>query len=87
MLVVRADMIAIECVVRGYLSGSGWKEYKTSGAVCGIQAADGLTRIRQAAGADLHAGHQGQQRPRREHLVRPHGGHWQAANLANSCAT
>ena len=30
MLVARADMIAIECVVRGYLSGSGWKEYKTT---------------------------------------------------------
>ena len=42
MLVVRADMIAIECVVRGYLSGSGWKEYKTNGAVCGIKLPAGL---------------------------------------------
>ncbi len=42
MLVVRADMIAIECVVRGYLSGSGWKEYKTSGTVCGIELPTGL---------------------------------------------
>jgi phosphoribosylaminoimidazole-succinocarboxamide synthase len=42
MLVVRADMIAIECVVRGYLSGSGWKEYKTNGAVCGIKLPTGL---------------------------------------------
>ena len=42
MLVVRADMIAIECVVRGYLSGSGWKEYKSSGAVCGIKLPAGL---------------------------------------------
>jgi phosphoribosylaminoimidazole-succinocarboxamide synthase len=42
MLVVRADMIAIECVVRGYLSGSGWKEYKTSGEVCGIKLPSGL---------------------------------------------
>jgi phosphoribosylaminoimidazole-succinocarboxamide synthase len=42
MLVVRADMIAIECVVRGYLSGSGWKEYKTSGTVCGIKLPTGL---------------------------------------------
>jgi phosphoribosylaminoimidazole-succinocarboxamide synthase len=42
MLVVRADMIGIECVVRGYLSGSGWKEYKTSGSVCGIQLPAGL---------------------------------------------
>ena len=42
MLVVKADMIAIECVVRGYLSGSGWKEYKSSGAVCGIKLPAGL---------------------------------------------
>jgi phosphoribosylaminoimidazole-succinocarboxamide synthase len=42
MLVVRADMIAIECVVRGYLSGSGWKEYKSSGSVCGIALPPGL---------------------------------------------
>ncbi|HSY11439.1 MAG TPA: phosphoribosylaminoimidazolesuccinocarboxamide synthase [Verrucomicrobiae bacterium] len=42
MMVLRADMIAIECVVRGYLSGSGWKEYKTSGEVCGIALPKGL---------------------------------------------
>ncbi len=42
MLVVRAEMIAIECVVRGYLSGSGWKEYKASGEVCGIKLPAGL---------------------------------------------
>lgn len=42
MLVVRADMVAIECVVRGYLSGSGWKEYKASGSVCGISLPTGL---------------------------------------------
>src|SRR5260370_2395295 len=37
MLVACADMVTIECVVRGYISGSGWKEYKNSGSVCGIQ--------------------------------------------------
>ncbi|HYN14944.1 MAG TPA: phosphoribosylaminoimidazolesuccinocarboxamide synthase [Terriglobales bacterium] len=42
MLVVRADMIAIECVVRGYLSGSGWKEYQQNGRVCGIDLPRGL---------------------------------------------
>ena len=42
MLVVRADMIAIECVVRGYLSGSGWKEYQQNGKVCGIKLPPGL---------------------------------------------
>jgi phosphoribosylaminoimidazole-succinocarboxamide synthase len=42
MLVVRADMVAIECVVRGYISGSAWKEYKQAGSVCGISLPQGL---------------------------------------------
>jgi phosphoribosylaminoimidazole-succinocarboxamide synthase len=42
MLVVRAEMVAIECVVRGYLSGSGWREYQQSGKVCGTQLPRGL---------------------------------------------
>jgi len=42
MLVVRADMVPIECVARGYLSGSGWKEYKSTGTVCGIPLPSGL---------------------------------------------
>jgi len=37
MLVRRTQVVPIECVVRGYLSGSGWKEYKASGKVCGIK--------------------------------------------------
>jgi phosphoribosylaminoimidazole-succinocarboxamide synthase len=42
MLVKRANMIEIECVARGYISGSGWKEYQQSGTVCGIQLPAGL---------------------------------------------
>jgi phosphoribosylaminoimidazole-succinocarboxamide synthase len=42
MLVRRAEMVNIECVVRGYLSGSGWKEYQRTGAVCGIALPGGL---------------------------------------------
>jgi phosphoribosylaminoimidazole-succinocarboxamide synthase len=42
MLVTHANMVAIECVVRGYLSGSGWKEYKATGKVCGIDLPKGL---------------------------------------------
>ncbi len=42
MLVRRTQPLAIECVVRGYLSGSGWKEYQQSGAVCGIALPAGL---------------------------------------------
>jgi phosphoribosylaminoimidazole-succinocarboxamide synthase len=42
MLVKRARMIEIECVARGYLSGSGWKEYRANGTVCGIALPPGL---------------------------------------------
>jgi phosphoribosylaminoimidazole-succinocarboxamide synthase len=42
MLVRRADMLTIECIVRGYLSGSGWKEYRQSGTVHGIPLPAGL---------------------------------------------
>jgi phosphoribosylaminoimidazole-succinocarboxamide synthase len=42
MMVMRADMFPVECVARGYLSGSGWKEYKATGTVCGIKLPDGL---------------------------------------------
>ena len=42
MLVQRAEMFPVECVVRGYLSGSGWKEYKANGSVCGIKLPAGL---------------------------------------------
>ena len=42
MLVRRAQMFPVECVVRGYLAGSGWKDYRASGAVCGIPLPSGL---------------------------------------------
>ncbi|OGB88187.1 MAG: phosphoribosylaminoimidazolesuccinocarboxamide synthase [candidate division NC10 bacterium RIFCSPLOWO2_12_FULL_66_18] len=42
MLVRKARVIPFECVVRGYLSGSGWKEYRESGSVCGIRLPKGL---------------------------------------------
>lgn len=42
MVVVKADMVPVECVVRGYLSGSGWKEYQQTGEVCGIKLPSGL---------------------------------------------
>jgi phosphoribosylaminoimidazole-succinocarboxamide synthase len=42
MMVMRAEMFPVECVARGYLSGSGWKEYKATGTVCGIQLPPGL---------------------------------------------
>jgi len=42
MLVKRAEVFPVECVARGYLAGSGWREYKKSGRVCGIDLAEGL---------------------------------------------
>jgi phosphoribosylaminoimidazole-succinocarboxamide synthase len=43
MIVKKAKPLAIECIVRGYLSGSGWKEYRKSRTVCGIPLPSGLT--------------------------------------------
>lgn len=42
MLVKRATPLPVECIVRGYLSGSGWQEYLSNGSVCGIALSDGL---------------------------------------------
>jgi phosphoribosylaminoimidazole-succinocarboxamide synthase len=42
MLVKKARVIPVECVVRGYLSGSGWKEYQETGKVCGLKLPKGL---------------------------------------------
>ena len=42
MLVKKADKFPIECIVRGYITGSGWKDYKKTGKVCGITLPEGL---------------------------------------------
>ncbi len=42
MLVMKTEVLPVECVVRGYLSGSGWEEYKKTGEVCGIRLPKGL---------------------------------------------
>jgi phosphoribosylaminoimidazole-succinocarboxamide synthase len=42
MLVKKSKPLPVECIVRGYLSGSGWKEYKDKGTVCGIKLKNGL---------------------------------------------
>jgi phosphoribosylaminoimidazole-succinocarboxamide synthase len=47
MLVQRAEMFPVECVVRGYLSGSGWKDYCGTGGVCGIELPKGLRESEQ----------------------------------------
>ncbi|HMJ95359.1 MAG TPA: phosphoribosylaminoimidazolesuccinocarboxamide synthase [Thermoleophilaceae bacterium] len=47
MLVERLQMVQVECVVRGYITGSGWKDYQSTGAVCGIELPDGLRESEQ----------------------------------------
>ena len=47
--VKRLEMYPVECVARGYITGSGWKEYQRTGSVCGIELPDGPARVRQAA--------------------------------------
>ena len=47
MLVTRTDPLPIECVARGYLSGSGWKDYSATGAICGIRLPGGLCESEQ----------------------------------------
>ncbi len=43
MLVKKAEPLQVECIVRGYISGSGWKSYKENGTLCGIELPKGLT--------------------------------------------
>jgi len=57
----RLEMYPIECVVRGYLSGSGWREYLQTGSVCGIELPAGL-RESEPPRTHLHPGHQGRRR-------------------------
>jgi phosphoribosylaminoimidazole-succinocarboxamide synthase len=47
LLVERLEMAQVECVVRGYITGSGWKDYQATGAVCGIELPDGLRESEQ----------------------------------------
>ena len=47
MLVERLEMFPVECVVRGYITGSGWKDYQSTGAVCGVELPEGLVESEQ----------------------------------------
>jgi phosphoribosylaminoimidazole-succinocarboxamide synthase len=47
MLVERLEMVPLECVVRGYITGSGWKDYQATGAVCGVGLPAGLEESQQ----------------------------------------
>ncbi len=47
MLCHKADVFGVECVVRGYLAGSGWREYQAQGTICGIELPEGLKQCDQ----------------------------------------
>jgi phosphoribosylaminoimidazole-succinocarboxamide synthase len=47
MLVRKTEPLPVECVVRGYISGSGWAEYKTQGSICGIKLPGGMAESQQ----------------------------------------
>ena len=49
MLVKKAQPLPVECIVRGYISGSGWKEYTEKGSICGIQLPEGLQESQKLA--------------------------------------
>ena len=64
------EMLPVECVVRGYITGSGWKDYQATGTVSGIELPAGPAGVRAAARADLHALDEGRGRPRRDDRLR-----------------
>ena len=69
----RLEMLPLECVVRGYITGSGWKDYLATGEVCGHVLPRGLDRVGAASRADLHAVDESADGPRREHRPRAGG--------------
>jgi phosphoribosylaminoimidazole-succinocarboxamide synthase len=62
MLVERAQMFPVECVARGFLAGSGWKEYQSAGTICGIPLPPGLkdgSRLPEPLFTPAHKSHEG----------------------------
>ena len=73
--------ILVEAVVRGYLIGSGWKDYQETGAVCGITLPAGLRQAEKLAAADLHA--RGQGRPAATTTKTSASPKWRSASAPN----
>ncbi len=70
LLVRRLEMLPVECVARGYLTGSGLLDYQKTGTLCGIELPPGIGRGQQVRRAVVHPGHQSRTgRTRREHLA------------------
>ena len=63
MLCKRTTVFPVECVIRGYISGSAWKEYAASGTLAGEKLKAGLVESEKLEPADLQPGDQGRDRP------------------------
>ena len=88
VIVRTLEALPLEAVVRGYLIGSGWKDYQKTGAVCGIALPPGLRLAEKLAAAAVHAGHEGGDgRARREHLVRASGTRGRRHRWLPKCGT
>ena len=71
MLVRRCEMLPVECIVRGYLAGTGWQEYQEAGTVCGLPLPAGLREAdRLPAPIFTPSTKAAGRHPRREHLLR-----------------
>ena len=68
-LVRKAAVVPIECVVRGYLAGSGWKEYQQSGTVCGVPLPTGLRQSEQLPEPIFTPATKEETRPRHQHFL------------------
>ncbi len=64
MVVKKAQPLPVECVVRGYLAGSGWKEYQESRRVCGIELPEGLAAGLATAGGVVYPRDESRERAR-----------------------
>ena len=73
MVVRRLKPLPIEAIARGYVIGSGWKDYRKTGAICGIELPAGLREAEKLPRPDLHPIDEGHRRPRRKHPVRRSG--------------
>ncbi len=78
LVVRRLEMLPVECVVRGYITGSGWKDYQATGSVSGIALPGGLQESEKLPAADLHAEHEGRGGPRRGDRLRAAQRSWWA---------
>ena len=67
MLVKKVKVFPVECVIRGYLAGSGWKEYQKTQAICGIKLPAGLKESDKLPRTHLYPVNKGRHRTRRKH--------------------